>query len=465
MRSGFLAPAIGALLCASSALGGPRLDLPEAINDALEKNPELLRTRLAIDSGRLREADAATEFRPNLLPELSYSRFAGEDAVRAGVRATQKLEWGSVVSASVGEVHTAGGTRPSKRFEVQQPLFRNFGTEVNREPLRQAASASAAAQRRYELQKADLVMQVAQAYENILRLKRQLAADEEAYKRNDALYRVTLAKEGLGKSTRVDTLRVELLRGQAEARLEADGERLATAQRDFAEYLGAAPDAVFDLAPAPMLELAVPRDEEAVDVALENRLDYAQALQDYGDAKRAARLAGRRTMPDLRLTVSYDDFPTTLTSFGSVPFGTPLWFVGLSVPTEYNLARERIAVEQAKIVRTSAGQALAILRRSIARQVLQSLETSRRAAAEVRIAEQNRQLAERRARLARTLYDLGRGDNFAVTDAEVSFLQAEALLFSARTDASISAYQLARVLGRIIEVPSELRVSRYKIDE
>lgn len=465
MRSPIALLVLGlALPGAVTAQNALQLSLPEAINLALRQNPDLARTGLGIDSGRLREADAATEFRPNLLPEFSSSRFGGESATRLGVRATQKLEWGSVLSGSVGEVHTTSGDgahiRPSKRIELQQPLFRNYGVDVNREGMRMAASVSLAARRRYELQKADLVLQVAQTYENILRLRQQLQADQEAYKRNDALYRITAAKEGVGKTNRVDTLRVALLRGQAEARVEAGYQRLSVAQRDLATYLGLPLETNFALQPAAAIELEAPSPAVALTLALESRLDYAQALQDYHDARRASRLAGRRTMPDLRLTVSYDDFPTTSTSFGSVPFGQPLWFVGLSVPTEFNLVRERIAIDQARIAEMSAEQALAILKSAIARQVSQQFENYQRALVELKIAESNLDLAARRAKLARALFDVGRGDNFSVTDAEVSLLQAETLLFSARTDASISSYQLSRILGRIVETPVELRVNR-----
>lgn len=454
--------AIVSLACwwTSCACAAQPLDLPKAINMGLERNPELLRMRLAIESGQLREADAAMDFRPNVLPEFSSARFGSDSASRLGVRATQKLEWGSVVSASVGEVHSSSDgshLRPSKRFEIQQPLFRSFGAEANSEVIRQAASASVAARRRYELQRADLVLQVVQTYENILRLREQRDADRQAYERSDALYRVTQAKEGIGKTSRVDTLRVALLRGQAQSRLEAGEKRISSAERDLAGELGLPIDTVFMLDPAPALDLAVPAPDAAIAVALANRLDYAQALQDYDDARRAARLAGRRTMPDLRLTVSYDDFPTTFTSFGSVPFGKPLWFVGLSVGTDFNLARERIAVRQAQIAEASTEQALSILKQAISRQVMQQLDGYERALVEVKIADENLELADRRAKLTKALFDLGRTDSFTVTDAEVSLLEAESQAFSARSDASISAYQLSRVLGRIVDAPEDLK--------
>jgi outer membrane protein TolC len=159
----------------------------------------------------------------------------------------------------------------------------------------------------------------------------------------------------------------------------------------------------------------------------------------------------------MRVTVSYDDFPSTATAFGSVPTGSPLWFVGISSPTDFNITKERIALDQAKVTQTSTSQAIDLIKLSIARQVQQQLEVYRKARAALTIADQNLVIATRRAKLAKSLFEFGRGDNFSVTDAEVAFLQAESQLFSARADTSITAYQLSRVLGKIVDVADDLK--------
>ena len=114
-------------------------------------------------------------------------------------------------------------------------------------------------------------------------------------------------------------------------------------------------------------------------------------------------------------------------------------------------------MDQAQVAEKSASQAIELERLLIERQVMQQLEGYRRAVAELRIAEQNFELAAGRAKLAGRLFTVGRGDNFAVTDAEVALSQAESQLFSARSEASVSAYQLSRVLGTLVEAPRELR--------
>jgi outer membrane protein TolC len=268
---------------------------------------------------------------------------------------------------------------------------------------------------------------------------------------------VTKAKEGIGKTTRIDTLRVELLRGQALTRLEADRERLASTQRNFAELLGFSPETMFELQPSPLFEIELPLPESALTTALDNRLDYAQAIQDYDGAERAVQIARWRLLPDVRVTASYDGFATVPTTFGAIPVNQHLFFLGVSSPIDFNVTRERIAVDQAMIAEQSALQAIEILKQSIARQVLQQLQAYRRAKTELNYANQNLELAAARAKLAKLQFELGRIDNFAVTDAEVAFLEAQSQLFTAQSEASIESYQLAHVLGTIVETPQDLK--------
>ena len=85
---------------------------------------------------------------------------------------------------------------------------------------------------------------------------------------------------------------------------------------------------------------------------------------------------------------------------------------------------------------------------------MQVINRSRR---EVKIAERNMNLAASRLKLAHRLFEMGRGDNFSVTDAEQSMLHAENKVFSARAEARVSSYGLPHVLGTLIEVDVGLK--------
>jgi OMF family outer membrane factor len=340
--------------------------------------------------------------------------------------------------------------------DLRQPLFRNFGPLVQGESVIQAQQRVKSARRDYERQKADLLIQVVDLFETLIRLERQIAAEEASLQRLDKLLRLTRARERQGRATRVEALRVELRHGEARSRLEESRERLSSQRRDFAELLGQPPDHIFVLASPPLLELTLPTQEEAARLALENRLDYAQALQDYEDTLRGERIARRGLQPDLSLLARYEWVDTHA---GNAPVDDDTWFVGLSGNTDLNQTRERASLGQARLTRESARESVRIRELTITREVQQQTSAYRRAIQEMNIAARNHHLAMQRARLARRLYELGRGDNFSVTDAEEELTQSEDRRLRARADASLAGYRFLNTVGTLIEAPADLRAN------
>lgn len=436
------------------------IDIERAIEYALVQNRELVRSALAVDSSELGVRSARTEFQISLRPEAS-SGFSGDKNPRKyGLTASKKLIWGTELRMSGHELSDLGDEnlhRSSIQLEIEQPIFRNFGTLIHGETTIQANNNLKSARRRFGMQKADLVVEVVTTYENIFRLEHQVRSDRKSFKRMDALCKLTRAKELLGRTTRIDTLRVELLRGQALSRLEANKKRLFSQERDFAELLGFPPDTVFDLKPTPVLDFTVPEFEEAVRVALQNRLDYAQVLQDHNDARRSVRLARKKLLPDLKLILRHKWFGEGQSASEARRFDENVWFFGITTGTDISAGKERVALTRAHIDETSALETIKIVELSIARQVQQHLLAYRRAQEESKLSEQNFHLAESRAKLARRLFELGRGENISVTDAEEAYWQAENQLFAARAESSISGYRMFRVLGTLSEVSEELK--------
>ena len=100
-----------------------------------------------------------------------------------------------------------------------------------------------------------------------------------------------------------------------------------------------------------------------------------------------------------------------------------------------------------------------MLKSGIQRQVMQATLAYERARSDVQSAERNFRVAERRATLARRLYEIGRGDNFGVSDAEDALLQARNQMLGTQSQVSVAAYRLLRALGTLLEYPEELKPS------
>ncbi|MBN1669529.1 MAG: TolC family protein [Kiritimatiellae bacterium] len=453
---------IPCVFAADPAAEPERLDVSSAISRALKRNRHLARAAKLVQSRKLDVDAARAAFAVRVIPNTSLGIGDDNGIWDYGLRAVKRLGWGTDVQLGARVLGTeldedTALHRASLDVEVYQPLFRRFGPLVHREPIAQAGSALQEARRRYEQQKADLVVDVVSTYEAVIRLERQITAEESFLQRADRLYRLTRARERQGHTTRVDTLRVELQRGQAALALESSREMLNTTRRNLAEQLGVPLNTVFALVPPPLLDMRLPPVEEAVAVALANRLDYAQALADHEDSRRRLRIAARDLYPDVGLTTRYERYGEGEDVSDAGRLDQEGWFVGLAAGRDFNPARDRVSVAQAEIGEWAAKETVSLTALTITRQVQEALAAYRRATTDIGTAERNETLAEGRARLARRLFKLGRGDNFAVTDAEQAYVLAQNRALSARAEASLAGYRLLRALGTLIEYPQELK--------
>ena len=445
-----------------SASADAVLDLPTAIQLALLQNRALQQAALHAQSAvygiQRAEADFAYRWRPD-----GNAFFSDAGAAQTyGVRVARKLAGGTDVSlrgstAGRDQDEAEASHRTVIRLQVSQPLFRSAGSLVQREPVVRAEREEASARRSLEQHKANIVVDVVRAYEDLVRLDRQIRFDEHFFDRVDRLYALTRARESQGRATHIDTLRVELQRGQALSRLESNRERHAARRLDFADLLGVAPGARFTLQPPPLVELDLPEAAEAHAVAFSNRLDLAQAQQDVQDAGRGVRIARRGLWPSLRLISRVEQFGEDDSFPGSTDLDGTAWSFGLQADSDYVPRRHRAALEQRLIDEETARRQLAILRDTVVRETDQGLLAYRRTHRELEMAEHNVSLAGDRVRLTRRFFELGRGDNFSVTDAEEAFLSAQQQLLLARAGASLAGYRLLQVLGTLVESPDVLK--------
>jgi outer membrane protein TolC len=428
---------------------------------ALENNRSLAMSALAVERSGLGVQRAKEEFNVRLRPSGLANRSDSDADWRYTMEAGRKLNWGTDVALS-GTVRRYPGYldepwRSSVRAEIRQPLFRRFGKSVTGEGITAARERLLAARREWELKKTGLIVAVVQAFETIVRLEKQIASDESVALRLDRLSRLTRVRERQGRASRVDALRVELQQGRAAARLESCREQAYSARRDLAEILGRPPEQDFTLQAPPLLELELPEVKAAVETALKNRLDYAQAADDWRALRRGAGLARRGLLPDLSLTAWGEQFGRERDFGGSLGLGEHEWFVGVSGEIALPRSRERTELRQREIDAEVALEAVRLKALSITREVQQAASEYRRSRSDLGAAAKNYALAESRAELARRLFAKGRGDSFSAAEAEDAFIEAETSLLNARSAVSIAGYRLMDTLGVLVESGDDLK--------
>ncbi len=438
------------------------IDLEQAIGLALRQNRGLQLTEMALASSQLGLQDARVDFAFTVTPAATASAADDINTVVGGLTAAKRTEFGAALSAGAlyeqnSPSESADLHRGTVRCELSQPLLRRFGALVNREPIVNAESRVMAARREVELRRNDLVVQVVEQYEELHGLQRQRDFDEQALARLDKLQRLTRARERQGRASRVDVLRVELQYGEAQVRLNRSLEQIISRRAEFADLLGCPIEREFAPVTAPIVQVPVTNLAAATAVALSNRLDWAQVLQDEKDAERGIKIARNNLLPDLELIARYDRYSDGPGAGDALRFDEGAWFVGLNAQSDVLRRREHIALQQSVIDSERARKNAEIVASGIQRQVQQALTAYERARTDVALADRNHRLAQNRVLLARRMFETGRGDNFAVTDAENAYQQAQNQMLNAQADVAIAAYRLLRTLGILLEAPEELK--------
>lgn len=449
----------------AAAVAGPAsgltLDLDEAVELALRQNRSLVLSALDVRSAEFGIERAKARFDTQVRPVLEYGTLDDREVTTFGIETSRLFPSGAEASVNVSsdDFDTSIGRRARLSIELNQPLFRRFGRLVNEEPIEQATSALRRAQRQFHAQRSDMVMDVIETYETIQRLERQVAADRKSLERADELLSSTRAKESLGRSTRIDILRVQLQRGSAESRLAANREALEFEYQAFAELLGLQPGEDLELTPSEAISIDLPEPAEAVRRALGNRLDYAQAMQDREDRVRGVLLSEKLLLPDIRVTGRYERLDKPFSPTGG---DRGRWFFGVRGNTDLNTHTAQLDIERARLEESSAAQRIRVVELAIAREVRQAMLSYRRSRAELGILEANVENARARLELARRLFETGRTDNFSVTDADEAFLDAQTRYLGGATRATLAAYGFLHTLGVLMEFPEALKPGRAR---
>lgn len=438
------------------------LALEDAIAQALEHNRDLVKGALDLRGYRIAAEQARETARGiRIVPEGTAGVGSEGGDWLAGVRAEATGAYGTrvAVGAAVRQIEVDGAPdlrRDQVRVEIAQPLFRQFGPLVQNEPIVSANENLLAARRAWERDRSALVVGVVDLYESLILLRHQIDSDEAFANRMEKLWRLADAREQQGKATRTEVLRMDLQRGEAAARLESARAQLGIQFKEFANLLGMPLDSVFRLTPPALLELDVADPARALAVALTERPDYAQALQDVATGDRRLLISRRNLLPDVRLAARQTTFGEGEAWTDAGRLDQQDWFVGLTADMNVNVRGARLEVARSGVDAEASRQVAEIVRNRLAVEVNAGLANYERSRAGLQLAVRNRELAAKRAELARTLFAAGRSSADSVSDAEADLVRAELGELAARRDASLAAYRLLHVLGTLVPTPRDL---------
>ncbi len=436
--------------------------LPAAIDYALAHNRAIEARRLGLESRQVGAGAAADSYRWTLRPLGGAEARDDGRYIDAGLSAVRATEAGTVLSAGPRFQQTTLDNAPDVNegrvaIEVRQPLLRRGGRLVNAEPLVRASREVQTARRELELQRADIVLRVVELHEELFRLQRRFTNDTAAVSRMDAFLRLTRARDRQGRAARGDTLRAEIAGGTIHQQRADTAARLTARRAELADLLGLPPSVPFDALPGPRFVVSAPAADEAAAIALSNRLDYAQILQDIDDARRGVRIARQTLLPDIELVSRYERQGQGDTASAAMSLDHNAWMVGVRLLSDFPPRAERRALSQAEITERVARLRSDTVQSAIRLQVLQALDVLHRSDDELPLAGTTLAAARQRLELMRRLYSSARATTFDVADAETQWREADERWLAASSAVTVAAYRLLWTLGTLTDVPNCLK--------
>jgi outer membrane protein TolC len=462
-----------------------QLTLEDAVHRAIEHNPELAIVRLDTDAGAARVAESRGAFVPVVSTTAGRSRSVTPPAnALSGNAGLDVNDWFS--SSGVRQRVPWGGGTWSVSWDASRTTTNSLITSFN--PYLQSGIQAAfsqpllkdrtidASRRQYivskrdrdnsELQLREAVVQtvagVKQAYWTLEAARANIGVQQQSLDLAEELVRQNRIRVDAGQAPPLD-----LVQAQAEVAQRREGLIQARATADDAEdrlrrLIMDPTDASFwavrlDPVDAPPAPGALPDTEAAVTKALDGRLDLARAGNDLENARTNVAFFGNQRLPDIRLEASYrgsglggtqllrtGDFPGIITGSRATSFADalgqafganyPTWSLGVTVSYPVGRSYEEASLARAEVERQQAAQRIASLRLDTAETVRRAARQVRSSAERVDAARASATLAEQRYHDEQRRYEVGLSTTFLVTQAQRDLLQARVNLLQTTLD-------------------------------
>ncbi len=440
----------------ASAEPGRVITLEEALQAAVEGNRQYAARKEALYLQALTLASTRHSFAPQLSLTLDYifSDTGMPPARDLGFSAglDQVLPWGAKLrldtSGNFAEGDDRGNFSAGAGIALTQPLLRGAGRGVSHEPLVQAERTLVYALRSFELYREDFSIDVARRYYDLVQRKQSienLRQNLEGFvfgrRQAEALFQVDRTNE-------LDVLRAR--RSELSSRdslLAAEENFLLEADR-FRIFLGLPTgDAVDVHGESPEFMAADFVVEEALEVALANRLDLLNLEEQLEDGERGLRLAKDRLRPQLDLTAGLRLDSQAVEDYRDSEYERSSIRAGLTLDLGVDRVRESNAWHAARIGQIQARRALQEFKDELRVGITSAFRELERRRKSLVIQGRLIEDQEKNVKIAQLRFDQGDFSNRDVVEAEEALLEARNSLINEQVNYEITRLRLLRDLG------------------
>ena len=198
-------------------------------------------------------------------------------------------------------------------------------------------------------------------------------------------------------------------------------------------------------------EQVILKQEQALEIALANRVELRQAKDSMDEAIRKSKIAKHSLWPDFNLIMDYERAGTAEDFSQSTDFEENIWSVSLTGGSSWPKTAEKAAFNQSLISIKTERLRLELKRDEIQREVRGQLEVLKKAENSIKIRQEQIKTAEGKLALAKVKFRHAMADNFDVIESETELENAKVNLLSARTEYIVGTYKIRSVLGTLIQ--------------
>ncbi len=426
---------------------GPLLSLDDCINIALKNNSTLKTTRYADDVARY---DVLSSY-SGILPSISTSAGRGEVETGPSEYLSNEPvgidpETGNVIyEQRTRKIAKSNRKSSSASVTIDQTLF-DGGIWWNQ--IRKSHTDKKASEYNLASERDNVILQVQQAYFDLLKQIKLLQVYKLAVQRSEAQYDRAQKMFQLGATARVDVFRAKVNVGNDSINYINQKNIVAQSRKKLNLVMGRDPFLPLEVEVKLELPTTLPGMDELIETALKNQPLIHKNELDIKSKRLSLSMAKGLNFPRLSAYVNYNRFHENLakvfSDFGQnyqTQYGIRLSF------NLFNGFSDYANIQKAQLSYRIAKEQLENYKRNLKSAIQQYFANYQSYLDIIEINRQNLEAAKEELRLAEGRYQVGSGTSLEVRESQVNLTRAEETLIAARFNARLMLAELDNQLG------------------
>ncbi len=427
--------------------------LEEAVERALLASHRLDGPTDSLKRSQIGLALSAAEFDLKVVPDFKTAYLAkglaGDGmSVSAGISLSKKFPLGTQILIEPNITRASHKSFSNGKVRITQPLFRGFGREATLSSLRAAQYDERCQQRSYLKAQLSLILDTVTTFYEVVKQEESVKLNGISLERIKRVRDAAKVKEKMGLASPGDLHFAGVELKGAEDNLHAAEDGYQGALDSFRELLALPLDLPLSLIASLNYGEVDYEIEEAIEIALNHRIEVEQACDALQEATRKGGIAKKQLLPKVDLIAEYTSCGDGTTLINSCAGKREArWEIGLVTSTDLTSKAARLGVEEAQITLGATEIACEQTRINISLQVKRALRALGRAKERIALEDERIRKAEGDLRLAQIKFERGMVHNTDVVTAEKTARSAKAKHLSAIIDHIIGEYQLLYAMG------------------